>query len=142
MPEWHTLALSPNKTPRNRGFYFGMIFAFVCIMTTLRLRNTLFDNFFNTGLNHVLYEDNDDYHYEETKDSLIVLPTDYEKPQSPYVKAIVTQVADDSKFYNKLSANDVVLIERRMLHKVEISEYSFYLVLENYIYGRINNEIE
>tara|TARA_R100001082_G_C4232286_1_gene103749 strand:+ start:108 stop:392 length:285 start_codon:yes stop_codon:yes gene_type:complete len=75
---------------------------------------------------------------KEGKDSLIVLPTDYEKPQSPYVKAIVIQVAEDSKFYGKLSVNDVLLIERRMLHKVEISEFSFYLVLENYIYGRIN----
>jgi len=42
---------------------------------------------------------------------------------------------------DELSLNDVVLVERRMLHKVEISDYSFYLVLENYIYGRINNEI-
>ena len=33
-------------------------------------------------------------------------------------------------------------LERRMLQKVEISEYTFYLVLENYIYGRINNEID
>jgi|TARA_B100000085_G_scaffold182029_1_gene166295 HSP20 family molecular chaperone IbpA len=38
-------------------------------MTTLRLRNTLFDNFFGNGLSHVLYEDYDDYNYEETKDS-------------------------------------------------------------------------
>jgi len=38
-------------------------------MTTLKLRNTLFDNFFNTGLDHVLYEDNDDYYYEETEDA-------------------------------------------------------------------------
>ena len=75
---------------------------------------------------------------EEGKDSLIVLPTDYEKPVSPYVKAIVIQIAEDSKFYGNLSVNDVLLIERRMLHKVEISEFCFYLVLENYIYGRIN----
>ena len=38
-------------------------------MTTLRLRNTLFDNFFGNGLSHVLYEDYDDYNYEEAKDS-------------------------------------------------------------------------
>jgi len=79
---------------------------------------------------------------EEKKNSLVVLPTDYEKPLSPFAKALVIEVSADSKFYGKLSVNDTILVERRMLHKVDISEYSFYLVLENYIYGRINNEID
>ena len=78
---------------------------------------------------------------QEAKDSLVVLPTDYEKPLSPYVRALVVEVADDSKLVDRLSLNDTVLVERRMLHKVDINEYSFYLVLDNYIYGRINNEI-
>ena len=38
-------------------------------MNTIWLSNTLFDNFFGNGLSHVLYEDNDDYYYQETKDS-------------------------------------------------------------------------
>ena len=76
---------------------------------------------------------------EETKtdESFIVLPTDYEKPQSPYVKAIVIEVAKDSKFNGLLETNDTILIERRMLHKIEISDISFYLILENYVFGRI-----
>ena len=36
-------------------------------MTTLRLRNTLFDNFFNNSFDHLLYEDNDNS-YKETED--------------------------------------------------------------------------
>jgi len=88
---------------------------------------------------HVVVDLIEDSKPEEN--SLVVLPTDYEKPQSPYVKAIVIQVSTDSKLFDELSLNDTVLIERRMLHKVDINEYSFYLVLENYIYGRINNEI-
>ena len=79
---------------------------------------------------------------EERQDQVVFLPTDYKKPESPYVKAIVIQVAADSKFHEKLSLNDTILVERRMLHEVEIGEFSFYLVLENYIYGRINNEID
>lgn len=79
---------------------------------------------------------------EEKQESIVVLPTDYEKPRSPFAKVIVIGVADDSKFKDVLSVNDVALVERRMLHKVDISEYSFYLVLENYIYGRINDEID
>ena len=38
-------------------------------MTTLRLRNTLFNNFFNDGFDHLFYEDNDDYYYHEGEDS-------------------------------------------------------------------------
>ena len=79
---------------------------------------------------------------QENQDSLVVLPTDYEKPLSPYARAVVVETSTDSKFNNNLSVGDTVLVERRMLHKVDINEYSFYLVLENYIYGRINNEID
>jgi len=79
---------------------------------------------------------------QDNQDSLVVLPTDYEKPLSPYIKVAVVQISADSKFFGKLSVNDTLLVERRMLHKVDISDYSFYLVLENYIYGRINNEID
>ena len=78
---------------------------------------------------------------EEDK-GLVVLPTDYKKPKSPYVKALVIETAEDSKFHGILFANDTVLVERGMLQKVEINEYTFYLVLENYIYGRINNETD
>ena len=92
---------------------------------------------FNRHLVVDVIEDNKD-----KQDSLVVLPTDYEKPLSPYVKALVIETSEDSKFHGKLEVNDVVLVERRMLHKIEIEDWAFYLVLENYIYGRINNEID
>ena len=81
---------------------------------------------------------------EEKKEDkgLVVLPTDYKKPINPMAKALIIEVSDESKLHNKLSVNDTVLVERRMLQKVEIGEYTFYLVLENYIYGRIHNEID
>ena len=77
---------------------------------------------------------------EENKadESLIVLPSDYEKPIAPYAEAIVIGVAPDSKFYDLLKVNDRLLIERRMLHKIEIDDSSFYLILENYVYGRLD----
>ena len=70
--------------------------------------------------------------------SVIVLPSDYQKPQSPYVKALVLEVSRDSKFYGNLEKNDILIVERRMLHKIEIDGSTFYLVLENYIFGRFN----
>ena len=79
---------------------------------------------------------------EETEESLVVLPTDYKKPVSPFAKCTVIQPSTDCKLFDELSLNDKVIVERRMLNKVEINEYSFYLILENYVYGRITNEIE
>ena len=76
---------------------------------------------------------------EEKKDeSVIVLPSDYEKPVSPYATVKVLGVAPDSKFHDILKVNDTLLIERRMLHKIDIDGCSFYLILENYVFGRIN----
>ena len=79
---------------------------------------------------------------EPEKGSIVALPFDYKKPESLYVEVTVIEVAEDSKFHGVLFPNDIVLLERRMLQKVEFNENSFYLVLENYIYGRINNEID
>jgi len=77
---------------------------------------------------------------EEKKvdNSVIVLPSDYEKPLAPYVKAEVVSVAFDSKFYESLQVGDTIAIERRMLHKIEFEGESIYLILENYIFGRMN----
>ena len=75
---------------------------------------------------------------EKIDESLIVLPSDYEKPQSPYVRAVVIEVASDSKLGDWLQESDEVLVERRMLHKIEFDDSTFYLVLENYVYGRID----
>ena len=75
---------------------------------------------------------------EKVDESLIVLPSDYEKPQSPYAKAEGIEVASDSSLGDWLQEEDEILVERRMLHKIEIDDSSFYLILENYVYGRID----
>ena len=69
--------------------------------------------------------------------SLVVLPTDYKKPKSPYVRAKVIECSEDSKFNGVLFSNDSVLVDRSMLQKIEFDELSFYLVLENYVFGKI-----
>ena len=59
------------------------------------------------------------------EDSLsLVLPADYQRPENPHVLC------------------DVLDVERRMLNKIDFDGKTSYLVLENYIYGRINNEID
>ena len=74
---------------------------------------------------------------EEQSESVIVLPTDYEKPKSAYLVAKVLDFAEDCA--NILNKGNVVVVERRMLHTVEIKDKTYYLVLENYIFGRLDS---
>jgi co-chaperonin GroES (HSP10) len=71
---------------------------------------------------------------EEHKETVVVLPTDYKKPESPHQIAEVIDWAEDCN--NTFKAGDKIVFEKRMLNKIEIDEKLTYLVLENYIYGR------
>jgi co-chaperonin GroES (HSP10) len=75
---------------------------------------------------------------QEEENNLIVLPSDYEKPKSPYVVCDVLDVADDCE--TNIKQTQRVIAERRMLHTIEVEEQEFHLILENYIYGRINED--
>jgi len=72
---------------------------------------------------------------EKKEESLIVLPTDYKKPESPHQLAEVLGLASDCNL--DLAIGDTIVFEKRMLHKIQIDEEIHYLVLENYVYGRI-----
>ena len=80
---------------------------------------------------------------EKKKDNnlSIVLPTDYKKPENPHVRCVVKDISTKSIYYNELQVGDTIIVERRMLDKIEFDQKEAYLVLENYIYGRITNEI-
>jgi len=79
---------------------------------------------------------------EEKNDLAIVLPAEYKKPENPHILCKVRDVSEQSLFYGQIASGDTLVVERRMLNKIEFSGKSAYLVLENYIYGRINNETE
>ena len=66
----------------------------------------------------------------------ILTPDDYKEPESPYVLCEVLNIADSCDKI-QVDIGDEVIVERRMLHKIELSGKTFYLVLENYIYGRL-----
>ena len=73
---------------------------------------------------------------EEIKEeSLVVLPTDYKKPESPHQLGVVLAMADDCSL--PVKDGDIVVFEKRMINKIQIEDKQHYLVLENYIYGRI-----
>ena len=72
---------------------------------------------------------------EQKKESLIVLPTDYKKPESPHQLAEVLELSKDCSI--ELSVGDKIVFEKRMLNKIQIHDETHYLVLENYVYGRL-----
>ena len=92
----------------------------------------MFINVFNR---HVLVELVEE---EEEQQSLIALPQDYKKTESPYTVVRVLRISDECKLF--LEQGDLVVIERRMLTEIEIKGNKNYLVLENYIYGRLEDE--
>ena len=65
----------------------------------------------------------------------LLMPDDFVPPQSPYLMCEVVAIAKDSKFYGE--AIDRIVTERRMLHEIKIEGETYYLVLENYVFGRI-----
>ena len=76
---------------------------------------------------------------EEKKESdlAIVLPDDYKEPLSPYLLCEVVACAKDSKFRLTGDNTTKIVVERRMLHKIEINNEAIYLILDNYVFGSI-----
>jgi hypothetical protein len=72
---------------------------------------------------------------EEEEESLVVLPEEYKKPKSTYVICDVLGVSTDCGI--EVDIGDKIVIERRMLYEVKAMGETNYLVLENYVYGRL-----
>ena len=71
----------------------------------------------------------------EKSKSLVVLPTDYKKPEKPYALGKVLGVADNTNL--NVEIGETIIFEKRMLNKIEVFGKMHYLVLENYVYGGI-----
>jgi len=77
---------------------------------------------------------------KQPEKSLVYLPEGYSKPEAIHKACEVITTAGDSKFFGILKEKDIVLIEQRMLQKIELQGNQFYLILENYVLGRIKHE--
>lgn len=76
---------------------------------------------------------------QEENKSLVVLPTDYKRPEKPYGLGKVLAKAKDVKF--NIEVGETIVFEKRMLNRIEVFGKMNYLVLENYVYGGVINEI-
>ena len=75
---------------------------------------------------------------EEEEEPKFVLPDEYKVPKSQYVVCDILGIADDCKV--SLHIGDRVIVERRMLQEIKAMRETNYLVLENYVYGRLQDE--
>ncbi len=67
-----------------------------------------------------------------------VLPEGYKTPQTPHVICDVLGKAEDCKV--TVNIGDRIVVERTMLHEIKAMGETNYLVLENYVYGRLQDE--
>ena len=77
---------------------------------------------------------------EEKSEHAFLLPDDYRKQESPYVVCKVKGFAYDCKI--DITADINIVVQRSMIEQIEIVDKTYYLVLENYVYGSVKNEIE
>ena len=75
---------------------------------------------------------------EEKEEIKFVLPEGYEKPEPQYAVCDVLGIAFDCKV--SLDIGDRVVVERRMIQEIKAAGETNYLVLENYVYGRLQDE--
>jgi len=75
---------------------------------------------------------------QEQTESLVVLPTDYKKPEKLYGLGRVMNIGEAVQ--HKIDIGEVIIFEKRMLNKIEVYNKMYYLILENYIYGGIIEE--
>ena len=75
---------------------------------------------------------------KEEEKSAIILPDDYKKPESPYIICDVLGVSNDCTV--GIEIGDRIIVESRMVSEVKAMGETNYLVLENYVYGRLQDE--
>jgi len=66
----------------------------------------------------------------------LIMPEEFKRARSMYVVCSVKAVAMDSKF-RTFKENEKIIVERRMLHEIDFGAETIYLVLENYVFGRL-----
>ena len=77
---------------------------------------------------------------EEDSSKPFLLPDDYKKPKSPYVVCKVLDFCNECKL--DITTQCSIVVQRSMIETIEIPGQTHYLVLENYVYGSIQNEID
>ncbi len=73
--------------------------------------------------------------FEKQEETKIVLPESYKKPESPYIICDVLGISSDCKI--EVDIGNRIVVERSMIQELKAAGETNYLVLENYVYGRL-----
>jgi|TARA_R110000823_G_scaffold289175_1_gene407575 co-chaperonin GroES (HSP10) len=76
--------------------------------------------------------------FEEQEETKIILPESYKRPESPYVVCDILGVSKDCKI--DINIGNKIVVDRSMIQEIKAAGETNYLVLENYVYGRLQNE--
>lgn len=71
---------------------------------------------------------------------VFIMPNDYRPPKSPYVIADVIGMSEDCSI--ALDLGDTIVVDRTTVQEIKADLETIYVVKENYVYGRLDNETD
>ena len=79
-------------------------------------------------------------HFDNEKtDSGVLLPDDFKKEESRYIKEAIVDIAtdckEDLKRHQRVGDAMTAIIDRTMIEEISIADKKHYVILENYIIG-------
>ena len=77
---------------------------------------------------------------EDKESPLFVMPDEYQPPKSPYVIGEILAMACDCEI--SLDVGDTVVVERSVVQEIKADSETIYVVKENYVYGRLEDETD
>ena len=78
------------------------------------------------------------FNEEEKEELKFVLPDEYKVPKSQYIICDILGISSDCSI--EVNVGDTIVADRSMVQEIKASGETNYLVLENYVYGRLQNE--
>ena len=77
---------------------------------------------------------------EDKESPLFVMPDEYQPPKSPYVIGEILAMACDCEI--SLDVGDIIVVERSIVQEIKADSETIYVVKENYVYGRLEDETD
>ena len=77
---------------------------------------------------------------EDKESPLFVMPDEYQPPKSPYVIGEILAMACDCEI--SLDVGDTIVVERSVVQEIKADSETIYVVKENYVYGRLEDETD
>lgn len=71
---------------------------------------------------------------QDKENPLFVMPDEYQPPKSPYMVCDIIGMSDDCTI--DLNLGDTIVVERTTVQEIQVETEIFYVVKENYVYGR------